>query len=122
MAALHRAEASWCGGTYGPCAEEGGGEVDLRFVTYPVGNRPGPDPGMSECNRTGQGCKGCRSGHRNSNGRCSPGGGKATECIKKGAEGAVGGTVGGILFGAPLVGGAGGAIGGCILGYVEEHS
>ena len=104
--------------------EEGGGGMGgggVGFLTYPVGNRPGPDPGMSGCNRTGQGCSGCRSGHRNSRGQCSPAPGKTTGCAKKGAEGAIGGAIGGIFFGAPIPGGVGGAIGGCILGYAQEH-
>jgi RHS repeat-associated protein len=71
-----------------------------RFITDPVRGR---DPNESECNRSGQGCKGCRSGGKVSHGKCQPGTGggpsKKTCRIEEISE-ATGAVIG--IFFAPI--------------------
>jgi RHS repeat-associated protein len=72
----------------------------------------------------------CRSGAENSRHECIVNhGGKESQCVVKGAEGAAGGAIGGAAVGtvtgpgvgaAAGIGAVGGAIGGCVVGTVEE--
>jgi RHS repeat-associated protein len=121
-AAVKEAEASWCGGAYKACSEEGGGVVSPGLLD-PLACSDGCGGNTGQHGSPNEGGTGsCRSGgSRNKKGECQPGheGGGQGGCEwVAGSGGAIAGGAIGTAIGGPGGGLLGGALGGWLGGAV----